>query len=598
MKRKLLFIASLLLVSLGVNAQIVWVSQATNFADVSSGVRYASPVDSNIVWICSYDGSGGGANRQDYSRTVNGGTTWVAGNVPCPTSYDWSMIHGVSADTAFAMFFNGVAGSGGGMWRTVNGGTSWSQVGVGSIFTSLSAFPNIVYFWNNMEGLVMGDPIGGEYEIHRTMDGGDTWTRVDTANIPNPLTSAEYGIVGHFDVQGDNIWFDTNNGRVYRSHDRGQTWQVSSTGLTVPANGAIDIAFYSPSSGIARLYSTGGTNTVRTTSDSGATWTPLTYTGNMFGADLKYVPGTASRLFSTGAATGFIGSSYSDDGGATWTTIEQSAQRSALAVVDTMHIWAGGFTASPTSGGIFKLAYIQPVGCSDPSISPGTTTATNTELCEADSTIITSTGVYAPTVGDFAGVSWILSSADITGSADPLNEPSLVATYTFQYPAPATAGVLFINDGSLIGGVAPYGTYYWTPVVFGNATGASPQFLGDLQLDPLCTYVGTSVMVNVYDPNDPACLGTGISELINSNYSVNVSQSSGDLLNVILKSEKAGAAVLEIYDITGRQVYASTKQMVGKGINNLQMAPAIPAGTYIVKADVNGAVAVTKFVKQ
>ena len=111
-----------------------WVSQATGFTPVSSGVRYVSAVDSNVVWIGSYDGSGGGANRQDFSRTVNGGTTWTAGTVnvggvPIATDHDWSMICGVNADTAFAMFYNATVGSGGGIW-SIQSATSFISAAV------------------------------------------------------------------------------------------------------------------------------------------------------------------------------------------------------------------------------------------------------------------------------------------------------------------------------------------------------------------------------------------------------------------------------------------------------------------------------------
>ena len=108
MKKQLLFIASFL-ISLGVNAQAVWVSEATGFTDVSSGVFNVSAIDTNTVWISSYDGSGGMANRSDYSRTLDGGATWVAGTVPTPAGYNWSMINAVDANNAWALFYDGIA---------------------------------------------------------------------------------------------------------------------------------------------------------------------------------------------------------------------------------------------------------------------------------------------------------------------------------------------------------------------------------------------------------------------------------------------------------------------------------------------------------
>ena len=69
MKKKLLFIA-LAQTSFAASAQVgSWVTQATGYATISTGVRNISVVDTNTVWISSYDGSGGAANRQDFSRS-------------------------------------------------------------------------------------------------------------------------------------------------------------------------------------------------------------------------------------------------------------------------------------------------------------------------------------------------------------------------------------------------------------------------------------------------------------------------------------------------------------------------------------------------
>jgi len=148
MKKQLLFIA-IILASVSSFAQTgVWLSQATGFTTVSTGVRNVSVVDSNVVWISSYDGSGGAANRQDFSMTIDGGANWMAGNTPAPVSYDWSMIYGLNANTAWACFYNAVAGSGGGIWKTTDGGGTWTQQGLGSIFDA-NSFPNVVHFWDD-----------------------------------------------------------------------------------------------------------------------------------------------------------------------------------------------------------------------------------------------------------------------------------------------------------------------------------------------------------------------------------------------------------------------------------------------------------------
>lgn len=593
----------MILASVGTYAQTgVWLSQATGFTPVSSGVRNVSVVDANTVWISSYDGSGGGANRQDFSMTIDGGANWMAGNTPAPVSYDWSMIYGLDQNTAWACFYNAVAGSGGGIWKTTDGGGTWTQQGLGTIFNA-SSFPNVVHFWDANVGFVMGDPNPGtQFEIWTTTDGGTSWTRTPAGNIPAAL-SGEYGIVAHYTVIGDTVWFDTNKGRIFRSVDRGLNWTVAATGITVPANGAIDHCFTDNMNGIARLYTAAtGVSTTYITADGGDTWTSIVPNGNFFGSDMKAVPGVAGMMVSTGAdaTNGFTGSSYTLDGGLNWLDIEIGTQRTALGIADSLTMWTGGFTTSTTSDGIYKYTIIPAIDCTDPAINPGTSSANVASVCQGDTAIFTSTGLYAPTVGDFAGEGWVLTSADISGSSDPLFEPSLIAYYTFSFPAPTVSSRLFINDATLIDGSAtlPYGTYYWTPVVFGNATAATvpPVFLGDLTLDPSCTFSGTSVPVMVYSPTDPAC-ATGINELATSQIAVFASQKDQSALELTLNAVNQGKAKVTMFDLSGR-IVATKNVYVTKGSNHemLDVATVAP-GTYMIQAELNGTQAQVKVVK-
>lgn len=591
MKKRLLLLVALALSAGSLFAQIgTWVPQNTGFPNTSSGVFNVSVVDENIVWISSYDGSGGAANVRDYSKTIDGGLTWIPGVIPAPAGYAWSMIHGLDDMTAWAVLYNATAGSGGGIWKTTDGGVTWNQQGTGVIYnTSGQSFPNVVHFWDANIGFSMGDPVGGVYELYTTIDGGTTWTPVPGANIPAPLTG-EYGIVDHYDVMGDTIWFDTNKGRVYRSIDKGLNWTVSSTGITVPANNAIDIAFWNANSGIARLFNgTNGVMTVRWTSDGGTTWTTGSYTGNMLGNDIKYVPGTVSRLVTTGANTTYTtGSSYSDDGGLTWTDIDIGTQRTALGVYDINTMWAGGFTASPTSGGIFKYEVLQQVACGSALIDPGVTTAPDYSICYGDTLFLTTTGANSPNVGTVYGFSLVVSSNDISGSTTPVGPTTLGGTGVV-YPQPNLINTTLINNGNPFAA----GVYYFTPVVYGNATGSGQVF--QLTLDPNCTYSGTSVMITLYAQGDPAC-STGLTEAA-SNLALQAYQPQSGLLNLNIGAIVNRNLEISLTDVTGRSVL-SEKVNVTAGTNLHQMdISSLAAGTYAIRVgDGQGAVAV-KFVK-
>ena len=145
------------------------------------------------------------------------------------------------------------------------------------------------------------------------------------------------------------------------------------------------------------------------------------------------------------------------------------------------------------------------VACSD-SLSAGTPSADETTVCFGDEVNFTSSGVIAPTEGSYYGIGWVISSADISGSIDPMNDPSVIGTTRFLSPATSETSISFTSDSALIGNVTnPFGTYYFTPVIFGNATGTgSPVLLGDLTLDTSCILTGASLMVDFLSDSRPA----------------------------------------------------------------------------------------------
>ncbi|MFM7824342.1 MAG: WD40/YVTN/BNR-like repeat-containing protein, partial [Bacteroidota bacterium] len=158
MKRTLLSLLCFVLSISGAMAQGgTWVSQATGFPNTSTGVFNISVVDQNVVWISSYDGSGSNLNFRDYSVTIDGGATWIPGVVPAPAGHAWSQIFGLNDQVAWAVMYNATAGSGGGIWKTTDGGVTWNQQGAGQIFNTAGvSFPNVVHFWDANNGFCMG----------------------------------------------------------------------------------------------------------------------------------------------------------------------------------------------------------------------------------------------------------------------------------------------------------------------------------------------------------------------------------------------------------------------------------------------------------
>jgi photosystem II stability/assembly factor-like uncharacterized protein len=343
MKKTLLSIFGALAVSSAIGqASASWsVTQNAAWPKVSTGVRLLSAVDANVVWAHGYDGTNGntGRNYSWFTKTSNGGNTYTSGNIYASTltpvvgdtnSFKIASLEGVDANTCWVASYLKPGQNKGAIHRTTNGGTSWQNMTAPGMYTNSASFCNIVTFVTPLIGITMGDPhpgIANEYEIWRTIDGGNNWSLVPGANIPNPSTANEYGLTGVYTKLGSsNIWFGTNEGRIFRSTDAGLTWNVSTLNAISSVN---EIAFSTPLNGYAWVYANNTTLEQYQTTNGGATWTLIAVVNPNLGLNnMCAIPGTGTYA-SAGAGTPQI-ISYSTNGGTTWTSIDLSQYASAL----------------------------------------------------------------------------------------------------------------------------------------------------------------------------------------------------------------------------------------------------------------------------
>ena len=99
--------------------------------------------------------------------------------------------------------------------------------------------PDDMKFFNSQDGVIFGDPLNGYFEIYTTSNGGNSWSRVPSENIPAPLPN-EFGIPYLAETYMNTIWviiavFDENffpvSGRLLQSDDKGISWYVRNASL-------------------------------------------------------------------------------------------------------------------------------------------------------------------------------------------------------------------------------------------------------------------------------------------------------------------------------------------------------------------------------
>jgi photosystem II stability/assembly factor-like uncharacterized protein len=289
-----------------------WRPQASGTEVRLRGVR---AVSDKVAWASG--------DRGTYLRTTDGGRTWKAGTVPGAEGLDFRDVDAFDAETAYLLAIG--PGEKSRIYKTTDGGRRWELQ-----FTNArpDAFFDAMAFWDREHGVALSDPVGGRFLVIRTSDGGKTWTEAPAEGMP-PALEGE----GAFAASGTCItvgpggraWFGTGGpagGRVFRTEDGGQSWQVSPTPFKGgQAAGVFSLLFLDTRRGVA----VGGDYTkereaadnIAVTSDGGRTWRPPRgQRPGGYRSCVALVPnGPGPPLL---VAAGPNGTDYSLDGGETW----------------------------------------------------------------------------------------------------------------------------------------------------------------------------------------------------------------------------------------------------------------------------------------
>jgi photosystem II stability/assembly factor-like uncharacterized protein len=276
--------------------------------------RGVCAVSANVAWVSGTKGT--------YARTTDGGKTWSVGTVPEAAKLDFRDVEAFGATTAYLL--SAGPGSASRIYKTVDGGKKWILQFKNS---APDGFFDAMAFWDEHNGVALGDPVKGRFQLIVTEDGGTNWKPLEATNLPPALPNE-----GAFAASGtclvaqgkDDIWFGTGGAktaRIFHSKDRGRNWTVSLTPILAGADsaGIFSIAFRDRHHGMIvggdyRKANDAGATSART-ADGGKTWTVIDrafpYRSGVAWASDRWV------------TVGTSGSSSSEDDGATWKPLDQ-----------------------------------------------------------------------------------------------------------------------------------------------------------------------------------------------------------------------------------------------------------------------------------
>ncbi|MEO1031363.1 MAG: oxidoreductase [Bacteroidota bacterium] len=193
--------------------------------------------------------------------------------------------------------------------------------------THPKAFYDAMEFWNDDEGVAIGDPTDDCMSIIITRDGGKNWTKLPCDKLPKAKEgeAAFAASDTNIAIVGNHTWVATGGkaSRVLYSPDKGNTWEVFDTPIIhgKATTGMYSIDFYDEKNGFA----IGGdytqpndtlANKIRT-NDGGKTWQVVADgKGPGYRSCVQYIPNRNAKEL---VAVGFKGIDYSNDAGDTWT---------------------------------------------------------------------------------------------------------------------------------------------------------------------------------------------------------------------------------------------------------------------------------------
>ena len=243
-------------------------------------------------------------------RSADGGGTWE--RTPLPFAP-----HGVSSFELASggalllgpqRFVDRLGASGGGLYRSTDGGRAWDDVSPAAAPAERGGGPSEVPFLERDAGGVLWAVVGPEYvlggrAVYRSADDGRTWE--ERTALPDRVLAFTTG-------PGGTLWASVHS-RVYRSADGAATWDV----VLDADNGRVSAIGTTEAGSVVAS----GLGTDYRSPDGGRTWRPLDVRSQI-GPDWDevdvFIDAGGDVLFA--AVSGSPPLARSVDGGATWTS--------------------------------------------------------------------------------------------------------------------------------------------------------------------------------------------------------------------------------------------------------------------------------------
>ena len=211
-------------------------------------------------------------------------------------------------------------------------------------------FYDSMQFWNDQEGIVVGDPTESCFSLLLTRDGGTNWKKITCDQLPELKEGEAFFAASNTNIviKGNETWMASGgkHSRIFYSPDKGNTWKVYTTPIIQgeAMTGIFSADFYDNAIGFAvggnyEKSSQNHGNKIRTT-DGGRTWNRVAENkGFGYGSCVQFFPDSNGKELLTVGASGLY---YSADFGENWNKIADYNDLFTIRFVDRKTVIAAG----------------------------------------------------------------------------------------------------------------------------------------------------------------------------------------------------------------------------------------------------------------
>lgn len=286
--------------------------QIEPFFSDSLSIRAITPIDENAVWFAANNGRVG---------LIDGVTPKLA-----TIQYEDTILAFRSiAKTSKAVFVLSIANPAV-LYKIGVHNREATNIEEVYVEQAETVFYDAMAFWNDKEGIAMGDPTDGCLSVIITRNGGNSWSKISCDRLPKTEKgeAAFAASNSNIAIHGDNVWIVSGGkrARIFHSADKGKTWEVFETPIIQgkAMTGIYSVDFFDAKTGVIfggnwedQAFNEGNK---AITKDGGKTWKLLNNgKGPGYRSSVRFVPGTNGTGI---VAVGSPGISYSPDQGESW----------------------------------------------------------------------------------------------------------------------------------------------------------------------------------------------------------------------------------------------------------------------------------------